>query len=149
MKNLRKMIVGIVALMEVMFSMAYNTQVYAAPTIEETILTQVNSVREERGLKKLTVNAELTKAAKTRANESSLFYSHKRPNGTEWYTVNNSLMGETLYRGSESFDPNEYCVSMWKDSKVHYEIMTLDNITSAGIAVCYENGTYYVAMVVA
>lgn len=58
-------------------------------------------------------------------------------------------MGETLYRGSESFDPNEYVVMMWKGSKVHYEIMTLDDITNAGIAVYYENGTYYVAMVVA
>ena len=149
MKNLRKMIVGLFALMEVVLSMAYNTQVFAAPTIEETILMQVNNVREERGLKKLSVNAELTKAAKTRANESSLFYSHTRPNGSEWYTVNNTAMGETLYRGNESFDPNAYVVSMWKDSKVHYEIMTMPDISSAGIAVYYENGTYYVAMVVA
>lgn len=64
--------------MEVMLSSAFSTQVFAAPTIEETILTQVNSVREERELKKLTVNAELTKAAMTRASESSLFYSPQK-----------------------------------------------------------------------
>ena len=57
----------------------------------------VNSQRSANGLPALVWDNNLESAAAVRAQECSVSFSHTRPNGSSWYTVNSKIMGgETI-----------------------------------------------------
>ena len=56
------------------------------------ILTRVNGIRAANGLKPLRYDTNLDAPALVRATEASTFFSHTRPNGTEWYSVTENIM---------------------------------------------------------
>lgn len=149
MRFLKKSMFGLAIVLEVLFSAIGNTQVFAAPTIEETILSQINEVRAKQGLSALTLSKGMTRSASIRAEESSYFFSHQRPDGSDWYTVDGKSLGENLYKGDKDYNPSEWVVSSWVASPSHYEVLTLDYVSQAGIGVYIENGTYYVTLEVA
>ena len=149
MRFLKKSMFGLAIVLEILFSAIGNTQVFAAPTTEEVILSQINEVREKQGLSALTLSSGMTRSASIRAKESSYFFSHKRPDGTDWYTVDGISLGENLYKGGEEFDPGEWVVSSWISSPSHLEVLMMDYVSQAGIGIYLENGTYYITLEVA
>ena len=60
----------------------------------------VNAKRAENGLAALNWSNGLESCAMVRAQEAASKFSHTRPNGKDWYTVNSELMwGENLAKG--------------------------------------------------
>ena len=65
----------------------------------------VNTVRKDEGLQELIWDARLEECALVRAQEISVSFDHKRPDGQEWYTIYpGMLLGENICKGSEHAD---------------------------------------------
>ena len=69
-------------------------------------------------------------------------FSHTRPNGSSWYTVNSKIMGgENLAYGY--YDANS-AVNAWMDSPTHRENILWPEFTKVAISVyAADDGTYY------
>lgn len=63
------------------------------------VLAIVNQERANYGLSPLSMDAELFNAAKIRAAETSVLFSHTRPDGTMCYTVSSKVSGENIAYG--------------------------------------------------
>ena len=58
---------------------------------------ELNAYRASNGLAAYTIYSDLETCAQIRAQELSSAFSHTRPNGSSWYTVNSRIMsGETI-----------------------------------------------------
>ena len=95
-------------------------------------LALVNAQRANAGLGALTWNENLVQAAMVRAKECESHFSHTRPDGRDWYTVNSQIMyGENLaylyYNASAA-------VQAWMDSPTHRQNI-LGNFNTMGVAV--------------
>ena len=105
----------------------------------------VNEEREDAGLDDLTWSPDLESTAAVRAEESSRSFSHTRPNGTQWYTVNSQIMGgENLAWGQTRASQ---VVKEWMNSPAHRDNILYDDFTNVAIAL-YQNddGTNYWAL---
>lgn len=95
-------------------------------------LKLINEYRNVNGLKMLLWSNELEDAATVRATEAGSCWSHTRPNGEPWYTVNPSIMyGENLGRG---YDDAGSLVQAWKDSPAHNENLLYADFSYAAIS---------------
>ncbi len=98
------------------------------------------------GLKELTYDYELEKAAMQRAAEIALSFSHTRPNGEKWSTVCGSANGENLAAGSSSAQAT---FVQWQETDDNYSgqghrrNMLDSRFTSVGIGHVYYNGVHY------
>ncbi|MCR4587393.1 MAG: CAP domain-containing protein [Lachnospiraceae bacterium] len=103
---------------------------------------QVNQLRAEAGLSELTWNSDLESAARVRATEATGFFSHTRPDGTAWWTVDSRVMyGENLAKG---FYDADSVVTAWMNSPTHRENVMKDGFkTMAIVIVAADNGTWY------
>lgn len=122
-----------------------NKKVYAA-TPEEMILSQINAERTKAGLGGLVFDNALCSAAKVRALEASSVFSHVRPNGQDYYTVDPThVYGENLSKVvSNDF---ESVVTAFMLSPAHKANVLYKGSTAVGIAVYTDaNGTAYVAV---
>ena len=92
----------------------------------------VNVRRQEAGLGTLTWNSGLEQAS----------FSHTRPDGSDWWTVNSNLMyGENLAKGYASADA---AVAAWLDSPTHKANIMDVEFTSGAIAIhVNSNGQWY------
>lgn len=98
----------------------------------------INSYRAMNGLSELKWSPALENCAKIRAEEAYDNWSHTRPNGKPWYTVNPRIMrGENLAMG---FTSAEDIVNNWIDSPAHNELLLADDFTY--IAIAEYNGYY-------
>lgn len=102
----------------------------------------VNDQREAAGLSSLTWNGNLESVASVRAEEASVSFSHTRPNGKAWYSVNSNIMaGENLAYG---FNDAGSALNAWMNSPTHKENILWPEFTEIAIAVYVtDNGTYY------
>lgn len=102
----------------------------------------VNAKRQEAGLGALAWNSGLEQASAVRAVEASQSFSHTRPNGTDWWTVNSNLMyGENLAKGYASADS---VVQAWLDSPTHKANIMDAEFTSGSIAIhINSNGQWF------
>lgn len=67
------------------------------PYTPEKAYEELNAYRASNGQAALTIYSELETCAQIRAQELSSAFSHTRPNGSSWYTVNARIMsGETI-----------------------------------------------------
>lgn len=106
---------------------------------------KVNEQREAAGLNELNWNPNLEAAASVRAVESSQSFSHTRPNGKAWYTVDSTVQGgENLAWGQTT--PTQV-VNEWMASPTHKDNILYPEFSSAAISL-YEadNGTPYWAL---
>ncbi len=94
--------------------------------------------REQRmDLAELTWSNGLESCAMVRAQEAASKFSHTRPNGKDWYTVNSELMwGENLAKG---YDSAQSVVDAWMASPTHAANILAGDFTTCSIAV-YETG---------
>ena len=102
----------------------------------------VNSQRAAEGLDALVWDNNLESASAVRAQECSESFSHTRPNGKPWHTVNSNIMGgENLAYGY--YDANS-AVDAWMDSPTHRENILWPEFTKIAISVyAADDGTYY------
>lgn len=101
-----------------------------------------NAKRQEAGLGALTWNSGLEQASAVRVVEASQSFSHTRPDGSDWWTVNSNLMyGENLAKGYASADA---AVAAWIASPTHKANIMDAEFTSGAIAIHVNaNGEWY------
>ena len=101
----------------------------------------VNEQREAAGLDDLTWDQNLETVSHVRAEECSRSFSHTRPDGRKWYTVNSKIQGgENLAFG---FDTAEDAVEAWMNSPTHRDNILYDEFEKVAIGIYEEGGTYY------
>jgi len=89
----------------------------------------------------LTWNSGLEQASAVRAVEASQSFSHTRPDGSDWWTVNSNLMyGENLAKGYDSADA---AVQAWMASPTHKANIMDAEFTSGAIAIHVSNGQWF------
>lgn len=111
--------------------------------IAVTAFNLVNAERASRGLAALTWDANLELCAQIRATEISSFFSHTRPNMTDFYTVNSDLMwAENLAKG---YADASSLVAGWMNSPTHAANILDGELATCSIAVYEANGTLYFA----
>lgn len=126
-------------------------QAQALSPYEEELLTLINAERTRNGLEPLVEDVMLTQAARIRAREATVRFSHSRPDKTEWKTVFEELgihaqeRGENLAMQQEL--PEEVFAS-WMKSKNHRENMLNPNYTHAGVSYAEADGDLYWSLLV-
>lgn len=109
--------------------------------VAKAALDGVNAQRTAAGLGALTWSDGLETAAMVRAQEIVTTWSHTRPNGSDWYTVNSNLMyGENLARG---FSTADAAVAAWMASPTHKENIMFGQFKTCGIAIFETGGNWY------
>ena len=93
----------------------------------------VNVKRQEVGLGALSWNSGLEQASAVRAVEASQSFSHTRPDGSDWWTVNSNLMyGENLAKG---YATAASAVDAWIASPTHKANIMDTEFVSGAIAI--------------
>ena len=112
-------------------------------TMATDALALVNAKRADNGLAALTWSNGLESCAMVRATEAASKFSHTRPNGKDWYTVNSELMwGENLAKG---YDSAQSVVDAWMASPTHVANILADDFTTCSIAIYEKSGKLYFA----
>ena len=83
---------------------------------QDEVLNLVNDYRVANGVEPLTYDTGLQEAADIRANESIAVWSHTRPDGSDWWTVDERIYGENLGHG---YNTAEELVNAWIASPTH------------------------------
>ncbi len=104
------------------------------------LITLVNATRKEEGLGNLAWSSTLESAAKIRAQEISDKFSHTRPNGSSFYTVNDAVYGENLGMGYSTANGVN---KGWIKSPTHYRNMVNKKYKTMGAACCIIDGQYF------
>lgn len=151
MKRVLFVVLGMVSFlmgtMPVHAAQPQNTAVVAAVEDEDTALckealTLVNQQRAAVGLPALTWSEDLLQAAEIRAEECAQKFSHTRPDGTDWWTVDSkNVYGENLAFG---YTTANAVVNGWMTSPAH-QANELGDFTTCAIAIYRVNGTPYYA----
>jgi uncharacterized protein YkwD len=102
----------------------------------------VNTQRAGSGLASLVWNDGLTQAAQVRAQECATSFSHTRPNGNDWWTVNSDIMyGENL---AEDYNTANGVVAAWMASPTHRQNIMDGTYKTVGIAIYQApSGSWY------
>lgn len=108
----------------------------------------LNEKRAEAGAPPLTLSAELTELAMTRAAECAVYYDHFRPNGYTCFSIGNGngaystglILAENIASG---FPTPDRIVNRWMRSEKHKINILKPNHTQVGVGCCYHNGLYY------
>lgn len=120
---------------------------------EATILTLINKERVRLGVPPLTMDPDLTAAARVRGLElyRGNYVAHTRPGGASWETVLRqdvpvefALAAENLawvnHAVGQDIPPFQW-FQMWQQSDSHYAAMVNDHYTHCGVAVLA--GSYF------
>ena len=108
-----------------------------------SIVAQTNSYRSSNGCGSLGGNSVLTEAARTRAAESAVSFSHTRPNGKDYYTVGGSpesghkdspVYGENLAYGYSNAGET---MEAWIASPSHQANLVRGSFVTIGVAVLW------------
>lgn len=103
----------------------------------------VNAYRVAAGLPELVWDDTLEACAQVRATEIATSFSHTRPNGADWWTVNSDLMwGENLAKG---YSNATKLVTGWMNSPTHAANILDGGYVTCSIAVYEVGGKLYFA----
>jgi uncharacterized protein YkwD len=96
------------------------------------IIALVNEARKEAGVSALSESAALDNDAKTRAAETSQLFSHTRPDGSAWWTLDQEHMyGENIAAAYSA--SAERFFKMWMNSKGHRENILSPDFRAIGV----------------
>ena len=110
----------------------------------EKVVEIVNNEREAAGLKALKANQALLVDAGIRAEEITQKFSHTRPDGSEYWTVDERrVFSENLLKGAETA---EEVVDLWMNSPHHKANILGKGAKNIGISILNQDGTWYVSM---
>lgn len=129
----------------------YDISDHVIGALEYEILAELNAHREENGLPPLSMDSTLCALAAIRAYETTVSFSHTRPDGRDCFSVLDDygytgwqIVGENLLYGTNSFTAAQM-VSSWMFSEGHRANILNEAYTLAGIGIYYTNGYIYVA----
>ena len=107
-------------------------------TYAAEVLTIVNKERRANGLNELTLTRSLTDSAMIRAAETTVSFSHTRPNGEQCFTAFEwtSAAGENIAYGQRT---PEQVMQGWMNSSGHRANILSSKFTTMGIG-CFEYG---------
>ncbi len=131
------------------WAMAHIASAAELPTdTAQAIFAEVNEQRAEAGLAELEWSNELeTKVSDVRAAEASVKWSHTRPNGQKWGSLQKVcgiLGGENLAYVTEGDERS--VIDNWMGSAAHRDNILYSDFRTAAVS-CYEaDGYTYVAM---
>ncbi len=127
----------VVAFLGIMMSMTG----FAQNNTEAEVIAKVNEIRVANGLNTLRYDASLEASADVRADELTVRFSHTRPDGSDWYTVNPDLMyGENLADGYNTADA---VVNAWMASPEHKANILKSDFTTVAVSTAVKNGKTY------
>lgn len=127
----------VVAFLGIMMSMTG----FAQNNTEAEVIAKVNEIRVANGLNTLRYDASLEASADVRADELTARFSHTRPDGSDWYTVNPDLMyGENLADGYNTADA---VVNAWMASPEHKANILKSDFTTVAVSTAVKNGKTY------
>ena len=112
----------------------------------QEILDLVNFYRNQEGLSSLTLSSTLNYGAYIRANETTEYYSHTRPDGTSCFTVLDDLgysystAAENIAAGQTSAEDG---MDDWMNSAGHRANILNKNVTELGVGFAYDSDSYY------
>ncbi len=110
----------------------------------EQVLRLVNIERAKKNLQPLILAEDLSRCAMIRANETVRYFSHNRPDGSNFNTVTEKgtykKIGENINGGAKSA---EQVVSAWMNSPSHRKNILYPNYNEMGIACVYEAKSKY------
>lgn len=106
------------------------------------VLKMMNQQRAEHGIASLAWSNSLADAAQVRANEIVDVFSHTRPNGSAFWTVDSSVQyGENLAKYYQSADS---VYSAWMNSQSHAANIMSNDFKTVGIAISQaDDGSWY------
>jgi uncharacterized protein YkwD len=106
------------------------------------VFNLMNQERVARGLAALVWSDALTNAAQVRASEITSVFSHTRPNGSDFWTVDSNVQyGENLAKLYQSADS---VYTAWMNSPTHAANIMDGGYKTVGIAVCQTgDGSWY------
>ena len=106
------------------------------------VFNLLNQQRVARGLSELVWSDALTNAARVRASEIISSFSHTRPDGSEFWTVDSSVQyGENLAKLYQSADT---VFVAWMNSPTHAANMMDSGYKTVGIAIAQaDDGNWY------
>lgn len=123
-------------------SIVYSNGTYDANYAQE-VIALLNKERKNAGLGTLKIAYALTEAAKIRADEATVSFSHTRPDGNPFWTVDASCVyGENLAYGTRLSPQNAH--AGWMASKTHKDNLLKPGYKTIGVA-AYKIGNliYY------
>lgn len=116
----------------------------------ENLIKLMNEERSKAGVAPLTVSDKLMEGAMTRANEQPTYYSHTRPNGTNFSTIYDevnygwSKIAENINEGSDnSLTPNmtaAQAMETWMKSAGHRANILDPDLTEVGVGAVNKKG---------
>ena len=106
------------------------------------VFNLMNQQRAAQGLSALVWSDALTSAAQVRANEITTSFSHTRPNGSDFWTVDSNVQyGENLAKLYQSADS---VYAAWMNSPTHAANIMDGGYKTVGIAICQTgDGSWY------
>lgn len=104
------------------------------------VLNIVNQRRREAGAPDLVMDSSLLETAMQRAMESSVLFSHTRPDGSSCMDLNPLMYGENIAYGSST--PENVMIS-WMNSDGHRQNILNPGYTTIGIGCVAVDGVYY------
>ena len=146
MRKIKKMFFVIITIISIMM---VNVKVCAADAtagsnVSTNVMATVNQIRKDNGLSELTYNVDTQLAANIRAQEASMCWSHTRPDGTDFWSVDSRIFGENL---GMTTDINPVTiVDHWMNSQTHKELLLAEDFKTASIGVYVSANVTYVTM---
>ncbi len=113
---------------------------------ESDVIDLINEERTSRGLSKLSNSSVAHSAAKTRAREIVVLFSHTRTNGKSFYSAITDLGYETEFRGENiaaGQETPEDVVKAWMNSPSHRENILNPDYTHIGVAYYYKDSSLH------
>ena len=107
----------------------------------QEVVRQVNMERQKRGLDPLSVDANLTAAARLRAQEITEKFSHTRPNGSRAVTVSDFAYAENIARGQKT--PDKVMAAWMSSSEGHRQNILRESYGTIGVSCIRVGNVYY------
>lgn len=104
------------------------------------VLTLVNKERSKSGLTALKMDQSLLETSMLRAAETSLYWSHTRPNGNDCFSASTMMTAENIAVGSQTA---ANVMNLWMNSAGHRSNIMSSSSTTIGIGCVKVNGVYY------
>ena len=125
----------------IFFAVMMTLTSFAQTDLEAQALAKVNEIRMANGLSAVQYSASLETTSVVRANEITTKFSHTRPDGSDWYTVNADLQyGENLAEGYNTADD---VVNAWMASPTHKANILKPDFNTCAISTTTQNGRTY------
>ena len=107
----------------------------------ERVWELTNYYRSQYGAGTLTLDSTLCDAAATRAREIASYFSHTRPDGSQWYTVSSLAHGENIIMGT-GMDADR-AMTDWMNSQGHRDNILDGSYGSLGVGCCQSGREIY------